>query len=182
MRPGWRGGGGKAALQVSALALIWGVMQGSPILGVFRALLPPLLLPDIVHLAGFGGFLASVLGKAWPWALGALALALAWRPLRAWAPGLALSVLMLAGLVLGEEASRLAMCDAARAQGLAGVERAGLSESLARMTDADLRGLHGLARAPDGGLWGWSYRQMTWVALPAELSVTGALAPADCAP
>lgn len=173
---GWRGGMGMAALQLSALGLIWGLMRGTPQVAVFNAAFPPLMLVDLWRLSEFRDFLAALLARAAPIGLLVLLAALALRRLRPWAPGLGLGALMIAALVLGDEVSRRAMCQAAAERGLENLRRDTLADSLARVPQL---GPHGLAQG--GGLaWGWSYRQMDWQALPIEGPAPGTTLAFDC--
>lgn len=181
LRDGWRGLAGAVALQISGLCLLWGLLAGQPLKGLYQAMFPPLAVVDLASLSGMRGFLALLLWQAAPYGLAALALALAWKPLRRWAPGIALSALMVAGLVLGEGSSRGLLCDSAAARGLRDVRAAGLSQSLALRGETILRPLHGLAMATDGARWGWSYGLMDWFPLPETLTFTGGLEALDCA-
>lgn len=182
LRGGWRGGLGIAALQASALCLVWGFVKSAPLVGLYTALFPPLALFDLAGLADHGAFLERVLTRAAPWGAGVLLLALVWRPIRPWAPGLGLGALMAAGTILGETVSLRMMCETAAARGLADLRRASLSESLARRADESPRLPHATARAADGQLWGWSYRDMDWEVWPDAAIADAALAPADCGP
>lgn len=175
-RGGWRGGLGIAALQLSALGLIWGLMRGMPQVAVFNAAFPPLMLVDLWHLAEFGDFLAAILIRAAPFGAVVLLGALAWRRLRPWAPGLGLAALMIAALVLGDEVSRQAMCRTAAERGLDGLRRDSLADSLARRPEF---GPHGLAWSA-GRAWGWSYRRMDWQELPIEGPSPGTTRAFDC--
>jgi hypothetical protein len=176
-RGGWRGGLGMAALQLSGLCLLWGLLHGAPMVGLYKAVLPVLAVPDLVQLAGFRGFLAEVMWPALPWAAGVLALALAWRDTRPWAPGLAAAALMVGALVLGEGVSQRFMCAGAAEAGLIGLQRIPFAESLSRNGPA---GYHALARDSGGRAWGWSYRAMAWYALPVAGPSAFGLAPFDC--
>lgn len=180
LRGGWRGALGIAALQASGLCLIWGMVKGAPLVGLYTALFPPLALFDLARLSDLGAFLAPVLGVIWPWGLGALAAALLWRPLRPWAPGLGLAGLMLAGAALSEGVSVRLMCEAARTRGLSELRRVTVLESLSFAARGEARPVHGLAKGPDGAIWAWSYGSADWFPLPPEVNLTGAPQPFTC--
>ena len=163
---GWRRVLGIAALQVSGLCLAYGVLRGQPMAGVFRALFPPLALADVAGLVEYPQLLAALVWPVAPWAVAVLVVALALRPLRLWAPGLALLAALVGGVVLGDQVSVKAMCLAAVGRGFEQVQRTGFAESLARGREVP-GALHGFAEV-GGQRLGWSYRRMDWYVVPKD--------------
>lgn len=163
---GWRGVLGRLALQLSAVALIYGFVRGQPINGVFLASFPPLAL---VHLAGFSNFSAFLGSVAWdvlPYGAVALAASLIWRPLRVWALGVTLAGSLVVALFVGERLSQAAMCQTAAVHGITSFQRNSFLTSLAETPREVQFTLH--AALPDQRL-GWSYRAMDWYPIPASV-------------
>jgi hypothetical protein len=179
-REGWRGLVGRLAVQVSALCLIYGLMRGQPMSGLFIAMFPPLAVIPVVQLMPFGVFAGQVLAAAAPYAGAVLVVFLAVGRLRVWAPGAAGVALLLAGAILGDGISKAAMCDAAAAEGFASFQRNGLMWSLANAPQEFQFDLH--ARAEAGGqVLGWSYSEMGWYVVPAGAAQNvGSGAMTDC--
>jgi hypothetical protein len=164
-REGARGVAGRLAVQVSGLCLIYGLMRGQPMNGLFIAMFPPLAVIPVVQLVQFGEFAGQVLRSAAPYAGAVLVIFLAVRRLRVWAVGAAGVALLLAGVILGDGISRAAMCEAAAAQGFASFQRNGLMWSLANAPREFQFDLHAKAEA-GGQVLGWSYSAMGWYAVP----------------
>ena len=176
-RGGWRGAAGIAALQVSGLSLAYGVMRGQPLTGLYMAMFPPLALAQGMAVTQFPALLTLLVRAVALWAAAAavLVLALAIRPLRVWAPGLALASALVGGVVLGDRIVEDAMCQAAARRGINAFNRMGFAESLTRDWE---RPLTPHAMAETGAMrLGWSYRMMDWYELPAG----GAISPPDLA-
>ncbi|MEO8241724.1 MAG: hypothetical protein ABI832_05385 [bacterium] len=165
--PGWRGVFGRLALQVSAVCLVYGVIRGQPLNGLFMAAFPVLAVPELIRLSMFRLFLAEI---AWP-VMGAAALglgiALAVPRLRDWTLGLTLLAASLVAVGQGERVSRAAMCQTALAHGFSSFDRNSLFTSLAAAPREFQFDLHGLANVP-GQVLGWSYRDMDWYVIPAD--------------
>lgn len=179
-REGWRGVVGRLAVQVSALCLIYGILRGQPMSGLFIAMFPPLAVIPVVQLVPFGLFAGQVLAAAAPYAGAVLVVFLALGRLRVWTPGAAGLTLLVAGVIFGEGISRAAMCEAAAAQGVASFQRNGLMWSLANAPQEFQFDLH--ARAEAGGqVLGWSYSEMGWYVVPAGAAENvGSGAMTDC--
>lgn len=164
-RDGWRGVVGRLAVQVSGLCLAYGLLRGQPTTALFTAMFPPLAVIPVVQLVPFGAFAAQVLVAAAPYAGAVLVVFLAVRQLRVWAIGAAGVALLVAGVILGDGISRVAMCEAAAAQGFASFQRNGLMWSLANAPQEFQFDLHAKAEK-DGQVLGWSYAGMGWYMVP----------------
>jgi hypothetical protein len=164
---GWRGAAGKAALQLSALGLAYGLVRGQLLSGIFYAAFPPLTALPLSLMRPFAAFLTPLALASAPYAAAILLLALMWRPTRAWAPGLAGLVLLLAAVVLGEGASQTAMCDAARIHGFTRFQRNAFDWSLFNTPQEWQFEIHALA-SKDGQNFGFSYRTLDWYLIPPE--------------
>ncbi len=164
---GWRGVVGRLALQLSGLCLIYGVLRGQPLNGVFMAVFPPLAVPQLMAFVPYRLFLSQLI---WP-VLGSTVLvfllALAVRRLRDWAAGLGLLAGLVAGVVAGDQVSQTAMCETAAARGFSTFQRNGLFTSLAGAPREFQFDLHAMAEH-DGAALGWSYRDMDWYVIPTD--------------
>ena len=175
---GLRGALGLAALQVSGLCLVYGLLRGQPLVGIYTAVLPPLALAELVTLARFESLLASLAWAAAPFAAAVLLAGLALRRTRVWAPGLAGVTGLIAVMLLGDQIGQKAMCEAAAKHGIDGFQRNGFVWSLT--IEPGSRGVvHGLADVDDRRL-GWSYRQMDWYDLPKDAVVIAPETREDC--
>lgn len=163
---GWRGLAGHLALQLSAVALIYGVVRGQPINGVFLASFPPLALVNLAGFSNFSSFLGAVAWGVLPYAAVSLAVSLIWRPLRAWALGVTLAGSLVAAVFVGDRVSQAAMCQTAALHGVTSFQRNAFLTSLAE-TPRDIQiTLH--AALPAQRL-GWSYRAMDWYPIPVSV-------------
>ena len=162
---GWRGVAGRLAVQVSGLCLLWGVLRGQPTYGLFMAMFPPVSVVPLVQLVPFGDFASRLMWAVAPVAGGVLTLCLVIPGLRIWALGLTVLAAMATGLVVGEGASQVAMCETAAQRGLGSFQRNGLMWSLANAPSEYQFGLHALATDGDRTL-GWSYQAMDWYVVP----------------
>jgi hypothetical protein len=163
-RGGLRGALGIAAVQISGLCLAYGVLRGMPMLGLFTAMFPPLALPHVLVLGEFPALIALVLGKVVILAGTVLGLALMLRPLRVWAPGLALLAALIGGAVMGDAGVERAMCEVGAKRGFTAFSRMGFADSMTA-DPASPATAHGEAEA-QGQRFGWSYRLMDWYVLP----------------
>ena len=179
-RGGVRGALGLAAVQVSGLCLAYGVLRGQPMIGLFTALFPPLIGPEVARLAAFQTVLGEVAIRAAPYAAAVGLVCLIVRPLRVWSAGLALFAALLAGVVLGEEVSKQAMCKAGARHGFTTFQRQGFGWSLANAPSEFQVDVHGLAEV-EGQRLGWSYRAMDWYSIPANVTRADGGAVFDCA-
>lgn len=179
-RGGLRGALGLVAVQVSGLCLAYGVVRGQPMVGLYTALFPVLIGPEIARLAAFQPLLSEIAIKAAPYAAVVGLVCLVVRPLRAWSAALALCTALLAAVILGDQVSSDAMCKAAAGQGFTTFQRHGFGWSLANAPREFQTELHGIATV-DGQRLGWSYRAMDWYAIAPEVTrVDGGMA-FDCA-
>lgn len=167
-RDGWRGVVGRLAVQVSLLVLIYGVLRGQPVNGIFMAVFSPLAVVQVVNLLPQAEFAGRVLWAAAPYGVAALVACLIIGRLRIWAPGVAGVVLLVAAVIAGEGISREAMCSTAR--GFDSFARNGLMWSLANAPRDWQFDVHALAEV-DGQVLGWSYATMDWYAMPETASV-----------
>ena len=163
---GWRGALGHFALQLSALALVYGFVRGQPINGVFLASFPPLAMVDLLGFFNFSAFLVSVAWGVLPYGVAAFAVSLIWRPLRAWAFGVTLTSSLVASIFVGDSLSQGAMCQTAAWRGVTTFQRNTFLTSLAEAPREVQFTLH--AALPDQRL-GWSYRAMDWYPIPANV-------------
>lgn len=166
---GWRGIAGLAALQVSGFCLVYGLLRGQVMAGIFQAALPPLALvgPDSPLI--FIQLIDRLIAPFALWGIVVLGLALALRPLRPFAPGLAVLAGMIGALWSADGISQKAMCAAAAARGFSQFQRYGFMAEMA----GDHAGpgfVHALAQSGEKG-FAWSYREMNWYELPAGLNV-----------
>jgi len=163
---GWRGVLGHFALQLSALGLVYGVLRGQPINGLFLASFPPLALVDLAGFLRFGTFVGAVAWGVLPYGVAALAISLIWRPLRPWALGVTLLGSLTAAVFVGDRLSQAAMCQTAAAHGVTSFQRNSFMTSLAETPREFQFTLH--AALPDQRL-GWSYSAMEWYPIPASV-------------
>lgn len=178
-RTGWRGWVGKAALQLSALGLAYGLARGQLLSGLFYAAFPPFAVLPLSQLVPFGAFLASLALAAAPYAVLAFALSLLWRPARVWAPGIAGLTLLVAALFLGDGISQTAMCNAARARGFASFQRNSFDWSLFSTPQELQFEIHALA-IKNGQSLGFSYRDMDWYVIPPQADAVVNAPPFTC--
>ena len=178
-RGGLRGALGVAALQVSGLCLVYGILRGQPMAGLYTATFPPLAVVELVSLAQFPQLLADLAGKVAPYAAAVLVGCLALRPLRVWAPGLGVLAAMIAVVVLGDQVSRDAMCQAAARHGLTSFQRSGFAWSLSAGQET-AGTVHGFGEV-GGRRLGWSYRAMDWFELPKDSVIVVPETPVTCA-
>jgi len=163
---GWRGVLGHLALQLSAVALVYGFVRGQPINGVFLASFPPLALVNLAGFANFSAFLGAVAWGVLPYAAVVLAVCLIWRPLRVWALGVTLASSLVAAIFVGDSLSQAAMCRTAAVHGVTSFQRNSFLISLAETPREFQFTLH--AALPDQRL-GWSYSAMEWYPIPASV-------------
>lgn len=178
-RGGWRGALGIAALQLSGLCLVYGILRGQPMAGLYTATFPPLAVAELVSLAQFPGLLGELAWKVAPYAVVVLVGCLALRFLRVWAAGLAVLAAMIAVVGLGDQVSREAMCEAAARHGLTSFQRSGFAWSLSAGQET-AGGVHGFANVA-GRRLGWSYRAMDWFELPKDSVIVVPEMPVACA-
>lgn len=164
-REGWRGTAGRLAVQVSLLVLIYALLRGQPVNGVFMAMFAPLAVVQLVQLVPFGEFAGRLLWAALPFAGVALLVCLSVARLRMWTPVVAGSVTLVAAVIAGEGISKAAMCEAAARRGFDSFARHGVLWSLTNAPQEFQHGLHALAEA-GGQVLGWSYADMDWYAVP----------------
>lgn len=166
-RGGWRGVAGIGALQISGLFLVYGILRGQPMAGLFMASFPPVGLVFVQEIWHFPALLRVLAGVVALWAAAVLLLSLAVRVVRVWAPGLALLTALVGAVVLGDHAIETAMCRAASERGIAAFTRMHFADSLT-MGREHFIGPHALANVGMVRM-GWSYRQMDWYVLPADV-------------
>lgn len=176
---GWRGVLGKVALQLSAVCLIYGVLRGQPIQGLFLASFPPLALADFAGFLRFRTFLSAVVWGVLPYAAVALGASMIWRPLRVWALGVTLSASLVAALFVGDRVSQIAMCQTAASHGVTRFQRNSFLTSLSQ-TPRDIQITQHAAIATQR--LGWSYSAMDWYVIPASVQGFDAGAAFSCAP
>lgn len=176
LRPGWRGILGALALQLSALCLVYGMIRGQPLNGLFLAMFPPLAVTEAVRAAPFLPFLTDVARSTAPYAGAVLLVSLAVPRLRRWALGLTLTSALIAAGVVGDRVSLNAMCQAAATRGITSFARNSFFWSLANAPREWQWEIHARAEV-NGTPLGWSYRSLGWYAIPARASdeVTGAV-------
>lgn len=167
--PGWRGLAGKLALQLSALCLIYGLIRGQPLNGVFLAMFPPLVLAEVAKARDFLPFLIQVAWRVAPYAAAALGVCLVVRPLRALAPGLTLCMALIVAVFVGDTVSQTTMCKAATKRGFTAFQRNAFDWSLANSPREWQWEIHARA-VVDGQPLGWSYRELDWYAIPKGVS------------
>jgi hypothetical protein len=176
-RGGWRGGLGVVALQISAVCLIYGLLRGQPMAGLFTALFPPLVLAEIADLVRFRPFLHDLGWGMAPYATAGLMASLVIRPLRMWSLALMGVAAMGAAVLVGDQISQAAMCQTAAKRGFDRFDRSSFAASLAFAPQEFQFDLH--ARAEDSGqVLGWSYSTMDWYVIPdrAQGNVTAGAA------
>lgn len=177
-RGGLRGAFGTAALQVSGLCLVYGILRGQPMAGLFTAAFPPLAVAELVALSQFPRLLGELAWQVAPYAAVVLVACLALRSMRVWAPGLAVLAAMIAAVVLGEQVSRDAMCQAATRHGLTSFQRNGFAWGLS--AGQEMAGaVHGFGDV-GGRRLGWSYRGMDWYEVPRDSVIVAPETPVDC--
>jgi len=170
-RSGWRGTVGRLAVQVSLLVLIYALLRGQPVNGVFMAMFAPLAVVQLVQLVPFGDFAGRLLWAALPFAGVALLVGLSVARLRMWTPVVVGSVVLVAAVIAGEGISKAAMCEAAARRGFDSFARHGVLWSLTNAPQEFQFGLH--ARAEVGGqVLGWSYADMDWYIVPESVART----------
>lgn len=171
---GWRGVAGTLALQASGLCLVYGMIRGQPLSGVFLAMFPPLALTEAVKAVPFLTFLTEIALRAAPYAGAALLVSLALRPLRRWAPGLTLATALIAAVFVGDSLSQTAMCKAIAKRGITAFQRNSFLWSLAN-SPRDWQGEIHARAIVDGQRLGWSYSALEWYEIPKNTSgdVTG---------
>ena len=67
-RGGWRGLVGTLALQASAICLVYGLLRGQPLMGLFTAMFPPLAVVEVVRAARYLPFLRDLVWGVAPYA------------------------------------------------------------------------------------------------------------------
>jgi hypothetical protein len=118
-----------------------------------------------------------------PWSLSATAfllsvIAFLWRPW-VWLPGLFCVLLSSTSLAVGEFKSWSVMCETADAQGHASIRRNSLLWSLFHVPQELQFEVHATAGSADD-LYAWSYRDMNWYPVPANVYANANSAPINC--
>lgn len=162
---GWRGVVGTIALQISAVCLVFGLLRGQPLVGLFTAMFPPLAVAELAQTRPFLPFLRLLAWGVFPYAGVVLVLCLAYRPLRAWSLGIAAGVGLAAALFVGEHISQTAMCAAAAKRGFEQFDRSSFASSVADAPQRSQFEVHAKAEV-SGQTLGWSYRAMDWYVIP----------------
>ncbi len=157
-------------MQISGLCLVYGLMRGQVMAGIFQAALPPLALVGPDSPLFFTRLIGRLVGPLALWGGAALGLALVFRRLRPFAPGLAVLAGVIGALWSSDGVGQRAMCAAASAHGITQFRRHGFVPDMAG-DHAGPGGVHGLALV-GGKRHAWSYRAMDWYELPAGLDVT----------
>lgn len=171
---GWRGVVGKGALQLSAVCLIYGIVRGQPLNGLFFAVLPPLSWTEVAKARKFLPFLTVVAWRTAPYAAAGFVAGLVIRPLRVWTLGLTLVSTLIAVVFVGDTSSKAAMCQSAAERGFTTFDRNSFAWSLANTPVEWQWEIHALAQS-GGKRLGWSYRDMDWYIIPDDAAaiVTG---------
>ena len=168
-KAGWRRTMGGLALQLSAICLLYGLLRGQPMVGVFTALFPPLGVVEVMRAGHYLAFLSDLATGVAPYALAMLVLCLAWRPLRRWSLVLTSAVAMLAALFVGDQISQAAMCATAAKRGFDHFDRTSFANSLTFARGPNQFNIH--AKAQSGGqTLSWTYSAMDWNLLPTTVA------------
>lgn len=179
LREGLRGQVARAALQISGLCLVYGMLRGELLGAVFLAGFPPLVLADLLRAGPFLAFLTDLAWRVLPVAAVALAVTLGVRGLRRWSLGLTGGAALLASVFLGDQLAEAAMCKAAAARGFDSFALNSFGWSLANVPQEFQFELHALAAVEERRL-GWSYRLQDWYPIPPNASADVAAPVQSC--
>ncbi|MGV8987895.1 MAG: hypothetical protein ACOH2H_16605 [Cypionkella sp.] len=160
-RSGWRGVWGRVAVQVSAACLIYGLLRGRPLFGLFTAMFPPLFGVELLGLRRYPGFLTELAWSVAPYAGVVLLLCLLLRPLRTWSLGITSVSAMIVALFVGDQISQRAMCATAVKLGFDQFDRTTFAESLTHSRQ-ELNFAVNAKAVVDGQTLGWTYSAMDW--------------------
>lgn len=169
-KAGARGIVGAVALQVSVVALVFGLLVAHPVAALVLAMFPPLMIFNIHDYLWFDLFLSQIMPMAATVGLVVLVLCLAVPRVRRWTLVPALLAFLAAGMVVGERVSQREMCRAAAAAGISEFRRNTLLWSLRNAPREFQVAVHALADS-GGQRRGWSYHRMGWYDIPATATV-----------
>ena len=166
---GWRGVAGTLALQVSGICLVYGLLRGRPMFGVFTAMFPPLAVVEVAAAGRYSIFLRALMWGVAPYAGVVLVLCLAHRPLRRWSLGITLLSALIAAEYVGDQISQTAMCTTAARRGFYRFDRTSFATSLTLAPQPLNFDIH--AKAGVGGqTLSWTYSAMDWGVLPPAIA------------
>lgn len=167
LKSGIRSVFGAVAIQLSLVAIVFGLLIGSPLGALIVALAPPLVLFSPFNFLQFGLFFSMVLPIALSCGAIVLGIFLSLPGLRLWSVAPALLAVLSTGIVVGEHVSKREMCRTAEASGIVEFRRRTLLWSLQNVPEEFQFDIHAAAEV-GGRRMGWSYREMGWYEIPAE--------------